>query len=721
MSTKPVCRCFIAAVLGLLLTGASPGEAQDAAETRIETARAGATTFLRGNLAYVGTLPVDDLAATERQMAAALAPALVRFRLEPADLRLRKINTDQNGLHHLRYGQVFNGLDVVGGELVVHVNAQGMIYAANGSARGDIPADPGKGDIGPGQARASLDDDARFLGMSISAPRAVFLITPEGATYRAYELVAEGSRGFEPVRDKVYVDAASGTIVAIHPQIAFLKNRRLFSANHGTSLPGTLRRSEGQAATSDPDVNTAYDAAGDVYDAYMNFWSRDSYDNAGATITSSVHYGTNYCNTFWNGVQLVYGDGNPADGCLPLARSIDAVAHEYTHAVTENESGLVLGSGEPAGLNESISDVFAAFTEAWVDGNRTGTLAVSADTWKIGEDFLPPALRYLNDPAADGASLDYWTSGAGNVDRHYSSGIANLAFYLMSQGGRHPRRKSSIVVAGVGMAKAIRVFYKANADYLTSNSNFAAAKLACENAARDLGFTTAEQASVSDAWRAVGVEDIAAPPTPIVLTNGVPVTGLADAQGGARYYRLDVPAGQTDVRFTLSGGSGDADLYVRVGLLPTTTSYGCRSFSGTSNETCTFRAAGTYFVMVRAYTGYSGVTLTGRHQSPPAPPPPPPQLVSETNLSGAQGSTRLWRVTAAAGRRLTVTMRGGQGDADLYLRAGSPPTTATWDCRPFLNANNETCTVPNTLAIDYHVMVRGFRSYSGVSLGATMQ
>jgi vibriolysin len=113
-------------------------------------------------------------------------------------------------------------------------------------------------------------------------------------------------------------------------------------------------------------------------------------------------------------------------------------AHELTHAVTEYESALVC-SGESGGLNEAMSDIFDAFTEAYVDGGKTGTLTVSSDTWKIGEDILAPALRHMNDPAVDGSSKDYWVSGVGNVDVHYSSGIANLAFYLLSQGSTHPR------------------------------------------------------------------------------------------------------------------------------------------------------------------------------------------------------------------------------------------------------------------------------------------
>src|SRR5262249_14754749 len=157
----------------------------------------------------------------------------------------------------------------------------------------------------------------------------------------------------DPVRDKVYVDVASGNIVASHPQIYFAENRAVYSANNGTSLPGTLKRSEGQGANADIDVNAAYDGTGATWEFYHAFWTRDSYDNAGAQLKSSVHYSTNYCNAFWNSTQMVYGDGS-GSSCLPLARAIDVTAHELTHAVTENESGLIY-SGESGGLNEALS------------------------------------------------------------------------------------------------------------------------------------------------------------------------------------------------------------------------------------------------------------------------------------------------------------------------------------------------------------------------------
>ena len=199
------------------------------------------------------------------------------------------------------------------------------------------------------------------------------------------------------------------------------------------------------------------------------FWNRDSYDNNGATLTQTVHYSQNYCNAFWNGTQMVYGDGSPSQGCGSLATSLDVTGHEMTHAVTERESGLNY-SGESGGMNEAMSDMFGAFVEAWVDGGKNGTLANNSNVWLIGDEVLPPFLRNMCDPAADGASRDVWSSSLGNVDVHYSSGPANLMFCLLSKGGTHPRGKTTTNVPAIGMDKAIRIVYKAQVDYLTSTS-----------------------------------------------------------------------------------------------------------------------------------------------------------------------------------------------------------------------------------------------------------
>jgi hypothetical protein len=313
---------------------------------------------------------------------------------------------------------------------------------------------------------------------------------------------------------------------------------------------------------------------------------------------------------------------------------------------------------------------------------------------------------------------------------HYSSGIANLAFYLMSQGGTHPRGKSTVQVAGIGMAKAIRVFYLANTNILTSSSKFAAAATACITAAGDLGFTQAEKDSVQNAWAAVGVGQPAGGGGGGGGGGGsgepqLSVTNISASKGTKKYWQLAVPAGATGLGFAITGGSGDADLYVKYGSQPTTTSYDCRPYKLGNEETCNFTTAktGTYHVMIVAYSAYSGVSLTGKYTASGGGGGGDDSVLQSgvpvPNLSGATGATKTWSVNAPAGARLVVTINGGSGDADLYTKFGTAPTTTSYDCRPYLNGNAETCTVTSTQAGTYYVMLRAYTSYSGVTLTAT--
>jgi vibriolysin len=583
----------------------------------LQRSREGIPTYLAGELATVEHANLGEVAAAERELHRRLAAAMAPFRIDAADLRVRKSHLDERGTRHLRVGLVVDGLEVIGGDMVVHVDRGGTVTGINGGGRGDLQALPAPA-ISPSAAVALALADPRFASLDAAAPRLVYLITAEGTRFRAYELFVTGQRGEEPVRDAVYVDTASGKVVADYPQYQFAKSRKIYSAGNGSTLPGTLKRSEGQPATADSDVNAAYDNTGLTYDAYFNFWGRDSFNNAGGALISSVHFMSNYCNAFWNGSQMVYGDGS-GTGCLPLARSLDVTAHELTHGVTANESGLV-SSGETGGINESISDIFGAFTEAWFDGGKNGALVTSAGTWLVGEDVITPVIRNMCDPAADGSSADFWSSTIGNLGVYPASGVGNLAFCLLSKGGTHPRGKSTLNVPGIGMDKAIRILYKAQVDILTSTAKYAAVRTAMEQATTALGYDQATKDAVSCAWAAVNVGTAPTscgasqpPPTDPALTSGAPVTAISGAANSQRFWQLAVPAGKVSVTFSLSGGTGDADLYVRAGAKPTLSTWECRPFLTGNAETCTVNnpAATTYWVMLHGFAAYSGATLVG--------------------------------------------------------------------------------------------------------------
>jgi len=218
--------------------------------------------------------------------------------------------------------------------------------------------------------------------------------------------------------------------------------------------------------------------------------------------------------------------------------------------------------------------------------------------------------------------------------------------------------------------------------------------------------TTVHTASASITVTAGG------PPT---LTDGVPVTNISGATGSQQFWVMNVPAGKDTLTISITGGSGDADLYVRFGSQPTTSLFDCRPFITGNNETCTFNApaAGSYFVMIRGFAAFSGVTLTGRTATTAVLT----NGVPVAGISGASGSQQFWKLPVPAGKTsLTFTISGGTGDADLYVRFGAKPTTTTFNCRPFINGNNETCTFTNPSAGDWYVMIRGFAAFSGVTL-----
>lgn len=208
------------------------------------------------------------------------------------------------------------------------------------------------------------------------------------------------------------------------------------------------------------------------------------------------------------------------------------------------------------------------------------------------------------------------------------------------------------------------------------------------------------------------------PPTDNELTNGQTVSNLSATTGDAVYYTLDVPTGATDLSFSINGGSGDADLYVRFGAQPTTSSYDCRPYQGGNTETCTISnvQAGTYHVMVNAYSSFSGVNLTGSFTEPSSGGGEGGSA-SVNDVSGSSNEWSHYYVDIPAGMSsLNVTMSGGSGDADLYVRQGSQPTESNYECRPYRSGNNETCSIENPAADRWYVSMKGYTNYSGVDL-----
>ncbi len=527
------------------------------------------------------------------------------------EVAFKRVNLDTRGLAHERVSQSIDGIPVFGTAAILHLDEKGAIASVTDRLARDLKVDTTPRLRSDEALRIAVDHAGGYRSLA-GNPKSDLQILPEpnGArlTWRVQlESITDKD---EPSMPVLFIDAQTGELVMEYDNLKTQRNRNTYTAKNRTSLPGTLVRSEGQGASGDDILDMAHDNAGYTYDFYFNMFGRDSYDGAGATLTSSVHYSRNYVNAFWNGTQMVYGDG---DGTQSSALTVlDVVAHELTHAVTDLSSDLIY-SNESGALNEAMSDIFGASIEAYRDG------AVSANTWKIGEECWTPAtpgdaLRYMNDPAAAGDYDYYPTRYTGTSDNggvHWNSGIANLAFNLMVSGGTHPRGKTSNVVPALdasnsyaSILKGAAIFYRANTVYLTPSSTFADARSATAQAAADL-YGASEIASVNEAWTAVGVG-----PAPTWSTLSTE-SNLSGAKSSDTSFSYATPSGATAMKFEMSGGSGDADIYVKFGSAPTTTSYDCRPYVAGNAETCTFDPAqqGTYYVMIRGYSAYSGVTL----------------------------------------------------------------------------------------------------------------
>jgi Zn-dependent metalloprotease len=299
--------------------------------------------------------------------------------------------------------------------------------------------------------------------------------------------------------------AAMGAMAAI-PSPRGRKHRLVYDAKHGSfvELPGTLVREEGERAAKDPAVNEAYNHSGYTYDFYKRVFDRNSLDNRGMTLVSSVHLGRRLNNAFWTGEQMAYGDG---DGALfvRFTRSLDVVGHELTHGVITHTANLEYRN-EPGALNEHLADVFGSLVKQW----KKDQTAARAD-WLIGGDIMGPAtdaeaLRTFKDePAYEDDPLlgtdpqpkhmrDKYDGPSDNGGVHINSGIPNHAFYLAAR-----------AIGGRAWEKAGRIWYDSMLA-LTTTCGFAdMAARSLQEAATLFGVRSRERRAVRDAWKAVGL------------------------------------------------------------------------------------------------------------------------------------------------------------------------------------------------------------------------
>jgi len=309
--------------------------------------------------------------------------------------------------------------------------------------------------------------------------------------------ISERMRG----RRELLGDIATASAIATTAE-----QRTVYDAKQGSRLPGTPVRSEGDPPSPDAAVNEAYDGAGATYGFYRDVYDRNSIDDRGMPLVSTVHYRVGYDNAFWDGSQMVYGDG---DGKIfqRFTKAVDVIGHELTHGVTQYEAALEY-SDQPGALNESFSDVFGSLVKQRVLGQS----ASDAD-WLIGTGLFTAAVngKALRSMAAPGTAYDdkvigkdpqppdmahYVDTTDDNGGVHINSGIPNRAFY-----------ETAIRIGGFAWEKAGKIWYVTLCDRLQPNASFQDAAKQTVDVARQLfGTTGAEQKAVKAAWAAVGIK-----------------------------------------------------------------------------------------------------------------------------------------------------------------------------------------------------------------------
>lgn len=558
-----------------------------------------------------------------------------------ADFIVERSRVDSHtGQQHIRLQQTYNGVPIWGERVVVTLDQEGNLERLHGTSVQAISQDLGALRARMGRQKAlerakerdsvsQLDTSSALEYRNESSELTVWLDESDQAHLAyAVSFFRDSEDGGDPARPYFMLDARSGEVLQHFDGLAHAEvgtgpggNQKTGQYYYGsdfgnldvTENGGTCIMDNSRVQTINLDGNSSSPFS---YNCYENTYKTinggfsplndahyfggvvfDMFDQWYGTapltfqLTMRVHYGNNYENAFWDGSTMTFGDG--ASTFYPLV-DINVSAHEVSHGFTEQNSGLVY-QNQSGGINEAFSDMAGEAAEYFMRGDND---------WQVGTDIFKGngALRYMDNPPQDGSSIgsaDDYTNG---MDVHHSSGVFNKAFYLLA------------TTSGWDTRQAFDIFVKANQDYWTPNSNFQEAAQAAVDAASDLGYDTAD---VVAAFAAVDISvdggDGGGGGGDSELENGVPVTDLSGSAGSQTRFTLEVPSGASDLEFSISGGSGDADLYVRFGSEPTTSNYDCRPYQWGNDESCSFDSpdAGTWHVMIRGYESYSSLTLEG--------------------------------------------------------------------------------------------------------------
>ncbi len=466
--------------------------------------------------------------------------------IDPETLSAPRVVFDDLAMAHVQFAHEVDGVPVLGSRVTVHMHDDGRL-----ARLGQHMIDATGVDTTPRYteaeaidlALAALGEQADWLTQEPEAELVLLPLTGE-APRLSWAVTARRLDGSEHTDIwRIDIDARDGTVVQHQSRLQTLTGTG--TSHHYGSVPLQIEAFEGAYVLEDAvhgvstysygssssglsyiaDADTSFDASGQRSGVEAHFgatafldylvevhgrkgiddaWGPGSYGSvtgSGRTLAVQVDYGRGYANAFWDGSTVTLGNG---DGwSLGPLTSVDIVAHELSHGLIERTANLQY-QGESGALNESFADILGAMAERHALGETAGL-------WAMGEDITlrGGAMRSMSDPTSDGSSRDHYasryTGWEDNGGVHINSGIANLAFHLAAEGGRHPSRGTRSV-QGMGIDAAEAIWFRALTVYLGPWSDFADARNATLQAARDLhGRESVAYAATMDAWAAVGV------------------------------------------------------------------------------------------------------------------------------------------------------------------------------------------------------------------------
>jgi bacillolysin len=579
----------ILVVLNIMLTGLHPAHASAQSSDGISRQVNSGT----GRVSFIGpetgrVLSASQALGNSAQLHDPALTLVIRFAPEfglrnpEQDLVEMKKDISEDGRISVRYQQNYQGIPVMGGGLIVNTNGKGDLYSINGEVSSNISLQTRPTVDSAQAAENALQAVAKWYQVD---PAELDASEPELWIYDA-SLLQPDTRSLElvwrmevmpkdagmPMRELVLVNAQRGNISLHFNQIdaawhtsAEIKKPGVhappgedvktvmgsplistYTANNGTSLPGAFLCDQSAnpcTGGSNPDADAAHKYALGTYTMYANTHSRDSINNAGMAIKSTVHYNVSYANAFWDGSQMIYGDA------YGFAQADDVVAHELTHGVTQYESNLFYYYQSGA-INESFSDVWGEFYDQ-TNGDGNDTAGVN---WLVGEDVSGlGAIRSMNNPPAYGdpdkmSNANYYMGDGDSGGVHYNSGINNKAVYLMVDGGSFNGK----TVTALGWTKTIAIYYEVQKHLLTSGADYSdlyyALQQACKNLTGQKGITSVDCTEVKEAVDAVEMNEQPA-------ANFNPDAPLCEVGQPSIEFADDLETGTANWTFTNGGNS----------------------------------------------------------------------------------------------------------------------------------------------------------------------